>query len=79
MKAQTLYDKIIELHTIENLTADGRERLVYIDRTVVNEYTSPQAFSLLRENKLQVWRPCATLGTVDHVNSSVPYRTEFPS
>ena len=29
MKAQTLYDKIIELHTIENLTADGRERLVY--------------------------------------------------
>ncbi len=79
MKAQTLYDKIIELHTIENLTADGRERLVYIDRTVVNEYTSPQAFSLLRENKLQVWRPCATLGTVDHVNSSAPDRTEFPS
>ena len=79
MKAQTLYDKIIELHTIENLTADGKERLVYIDRTVVNEYTSPQAFSLLRENKLQVWRPCATLGTVDHVNSSAPDRTEFPS
>lgn len=79
MKAQTLYDKIIELHTIENLTADGRERLVYIDRTVVNEYTSPQAFSLLRENKLQVWRPSATLGTVDHVNSSASDRTEFPS
>ena len=29
MKAQTLYDKIIELHTIENLTADGRETCIH--------------------------------------------------
>ncbi|KAB6666724.1 3-isopropylmalate dehydratase large subunit, partial [Phocaeicola vulgatus] len=79
MTTKTLYDKIVDLHTIEKLSADGIERLVYIDRTVVNEYTSPQAFSLLRENGLKVWRPWATLGTVDHVNSSAPDRTEFPA
>lgn len=50
MKAQTLYDKIIELHTIENLTADGRERLVYIDRTVVNEYTRKPFLSYEKTN-----------------------------
>ena len=79
MTIKTLYDKIVDLHTIEKLSADGIERLVYIDRTVVNEYTSPQAFSLLRENGLKVWRPSATLGTIDHVNSSAPDRTEFPT
>ncbi len=79
MTTKTLYDKIVDLHTIEKLSADGIERLVYIDRTVVNEYTSPQAFSLLRENGLKVWRPSATLGTIDHVNSSAPDRTEFPA
>lgn len=78
MTTKTLYDKIVDQHTIEKLSADGVERLVYIDRTVVNEYTSPQAFSLLRENHLKVWRPSATLGTVDHVNSSAADRTEFP-
>lgn len=79
MTTKTLYDKIVDLHTIEKLSEDGIERLVYIDRTVVNEYTSPQAFSLLRENGLKVWRPSATLGTVDHVNSSAPNRAEFPA
>ena len=39
MTTKTLYDKIVDLHTIEKLSADGIERLVYIDRTVVNEYT----------------------------------------
>ena len=47
MTTKTLYDKIVDLHTIEKLSEDGIERLVYVDRTVVNEYTSPQAFSLL--------------------------------
>ena len=42
MTTKTLHDKIVDLHTIEKLSADGIERLVYIDRTVVNEYTSPQ-------------------------------------
>ena len=63
MIVKTLYDKIVDLHTIQNLTSDGIERLVFIDRTVVNEYTSPQAFSLLRENELKVWKPSAVLGS----------------
>ncbi len=79
MIVKTLYDKIVDLHTIQNLTSDGIERLVFIDRTVVNEYTSPQAFSLLRENELKVWKPSAVLGTVDHVNSSADNRSKFPN
>lgn len=64
MTTKTLYDKIVDLHTIEKLSEDGIERLVYIDRTVVNEYTSPQAFSLLRENGLK------SLATVSHLRNS---------
>lgn len=79
MQPRTLYDKIVDLHTIENITAEGSERLVYIDATVVNEYTSPQAFSLLREKNLPVWRPKATLGTIDHVNTSFADRQIYPS
>lgn len=36
MTTKTLYDKIVDLHTIEKLSEDGIERLVYVDRTVVN-------------------------------------------
>ena len=79
MQPKTLYDKLIDFHTIGKLDANGSVRLLYIDRTVVNEYTSPQAFTKLRENKLSVRRPCDTLGTVDHVNSSSPDRELWPS
>jgi len=49
--------------------------LLYIDRTVLNEYTSPQAFSGLRHAKRKVWRPDAALGVVDHVNPTAAGRT----
>lgn len=79
MSAKTLYDKIIDAHTISVLDHAADERLVYIDRTVINEYTSPQAFTLLRENNRKSRHPDAVLGTVDHVNSSAPNRELFPS
>lgn len=46
--AKTLYRKLIDTHTVRELDAQGNV-LLYIDRTVLNEYTSPQAFSGLRE------------------------------
>jgi 3-isopropylmalate/(R)-2-methylmalate dehydratase large subunit len=73
--AQTLYDKLLDSHTVRRLDADGTERLLYIDRTVLNEYTSPQAFTGLREAGRKVWRPGAALGTVDHVNPTSTLRT----
>jgi 3-isopropylmalate/(R)-2-methylmalate dehydratase large subunit len=48
--------------------------LLYVDRTILNEYTSPQAFSGLREARRPVWRPDASLMVVDHVNPTKPDR-----
>lgn len=75
----TLYDKIIDRHRVMSIgtggDAAGDRLLLYVDRTVLNEYTSPQAFSGLREADRKVWRPEAALGVVDHVNSTAADRT----
>ncbi|WP_417724800.1 3-isopropylmalate dehydratase large subunit [Salipiger sp.] len=65
---KTLYDKLVDSHVVRRLDPEGTRVLLYIDRTVLNEYTSPQAFSGLRAAGRGVWRPEAALGTVDHVN-----------
>ena len=76
-QGRTLYDKLIDAHLVRRLDdrdGPGAEALLYIDRTVLNEYTSPQAFSGLREAGRQVWRPSAALAVVDHVNPTAPNR-----
>jgi 3-isopropylmalate/(R)-2-methylmalate dehydratase large subunit len=73
MTARTLYDKHIDSHTVCALDDQGHV-LLYIDRQVINEYTSPQAFSGLREAKRGVWRPGTALAVVDHVNPTTPMR-----
>lgn len=70
---RTLYQKHIDAHTVCELDDQGHV-LLYIDRQVANEYTSPQAFSGLREAGRRVWRPSATLCVVDHVNPTTPKR-----
>ena len=71
---RTLYDKLIDAHTVRKLDDRGHV-LLYIDRQVLNEYTSPQAFSGLREKNRKVWRPQTALAVVDHVNPTTPVRT----
>ncbi|KAI2671111.1 3-isopropylmalate dehydratase large subunit [Pseudomonas sp. TNT3] len=70
---RTLYQKHIDSHTVCALDDQGHV-LLYIDRQVANEYTSPQAFSGMREAGRAVWRPAATLAVVDHVNPTTPTR-----
>lgn len=70
---RTLYQKHIDAHTVSTLDDHGHV-LLYIDRQVANEYTSPQAFSGLREANRTVWRPSSTLCVVDHVNPTAPDR-----
>ncbi|TBU78603.1 3-isopropylmalate dehydratase large subunit [Pseudomonas daroniae] len=72
-RAKTLYDKHIDSHTVCTLD-DAGHVLLYIDRQVLNEYTSPQAFSGLREATRPVWRPATALAVVDHVNPTAPNR-----
>lgn len=74
MKPRTLYEKHIDSHTVRTLDDKGHV-LLYIDRQVINEYTSPQAFSGLRETGRRVWRPETSLAVVDHVNPTAPLRT----
>jgi len=62
-KPRTLYDKIWDDHVIE--TADGTS-LIYIDRHLVHEVTSPQAFEGLRLSGRKVRAPEKTLAVVDH-------------
>lgn len=74
MAGMTLYDKLVDSHTVRTLSPDAKQLLLYVDRTVLNEYTSPQAFSGLRQAGRPVWRPQAALGTVDHVNPTAADR-----
>jgi 3-isopropylmalate/(R)-2-methylmalate dehydratase large subunit len=61
---QTLFDKIWNAHVVTELP--GGEVLLYIDRHLVHEVTSPQAFDGLRLAGRKVRRPELTFATVDH-------------
>lgn len=74
MAARTLYDKLVDAHVVRNLDDSGLV-LLYVDRTVLNEYTSPQAFAGLRAAGRKVWNPKAALMVVDHVNPTAAQRT----
>ena len=62
--AKTLYDKIFEDHVVDR-ASDGT-CLLYIDRHLVHEVTSPQAFESLRMAGRKVRAPEKTLAVVDH-------------
>jgi 3-isopropylmalate/(R)-2-methylmalate dehydratase large subunit len=62
--AKTLYDKIFDDHVVDR-QADGT-CLLYIDRHLVHEVTSPQAFEGLRMARRKVRAPEKTLAVVDH-------------
>ena len=65
MHKKTLLDKIWESHTVTHLE-DGFT-LLYIDRHLIHEVTSPQAFEGLRLNKRTVRKPELTFATMDHI------------
>jgi 3-isopropylmalate/(R)-2-methylmalate dehydratase large subunit len=60
----TLFDKIWRSHVVEQL--DDGTALLYIDRHLVHEVTSPQAFEGLRLSGRRVRRPDATIAVADH-------------
>ncbi|KAI8363807.1 putative alpha-isopropylmalate isomerase [Choanephora cucurbitarum] len=72
--ARTLYDKVWNDHVIDQ-QEDGT-CLIYIDRHLVHEVTSPQAFEGLRNANRAVRRPDCTLATVDH-NIPTSSRKDF--
>lgn len=72
---KTLYDKVFADHIVHK---DGDNYLLYIDRHLVHEVTSPQAFEGLKNAGRKVRRTDCTLSTVDH-NIPTTVRTNFKS
>ena len=61
---KTLFDKIWETHVVKSIP-DGPD-VLYIDRHLIHEVTSPQAFSALKAKNMKVFRPEKTFATCDH-------------
>ena len=61
---QTLYDKIWNDHCI--LDNDDQSSLIYIDRHLIHEVTSPQAFDGLDIKKRDIWNKKSIMATTDH-------------
>jgi 3-isopropylmalate/(R)-2-methylmalate dehydratase large subunit len=64
MNARTLYDKLWDEHVVH--TEEDGTAVLYIDRHLVHEVTSPQAFEGLRLAGRKVWRTSSIVATADH-------------
>ena len=62
--ARTLYDKLWDEHVVH--TEEDGTSVLYIDRHLVHEVTSPQAFEGLRQAQRKVWRVSSIVATADH-------------
>lgn len=61
---RTLLDKLWDAHTV--VRGDAGKDLLYIDRHLLHEVSTPQSFELLRDNGLAVRRPATQLAVADH-------------
>ncbi|MFF7706802.1 3-isopropylmalate dehydratase large subunit [Pseudomonas sp. NPDC007930] len=72
MAGKTLYDKLWEAHEVKQ--RDDGSSLIYIDRHIVHEVTSPQAFEGLRLASRKPWRVDSIVATPDHNVPTTPDR-----
>src|SRR5881227_394252 len=69
---KTMFEKIWDAHAVRE--APGESTILYIDRHLVHEMTSAQAFAGLRTAGIPVRRPAATIAVLDHGVPTVPGR-----
>ena len=72
MAGRTLYDKLWDAHVVKQ--RDDGSSLIYIDRHIIHEVTSPQAFEGLRLANRKPWRIDANIATPDHNVPTTPER-----
>ncbi len=72
MAGRTLYDKLWDAHEVKQ--RDDGSSLIYIDRHIIHEVTSPQAFEGLRLAQRKPWRIDANIATPDHNVPTTPER-----
>jgi len=79
MKNKTLFDKVWDSHLIESIP-NGPD-ILYIDKHLIHEVTSPQAFAELEQRGISVFRPHQILATADHnvptINQHLPIKDEL--
>jgi 3-isopropylmalate/(R)-2-methylmalate dehydratase large subunit len=73
MSKRTLYQKLVDSHVVTRI--DAQNVLLYVDLHLMNEYTSPQAFSALAAKARLVRRPRQQLAVVSHI---IPTHAESP-
>ena len=73
MSKRTLYQKLVDSHVVTRI--DAQNVLLYVDLHLMNEYTSPQAFSALAAKVRPVRRPQQQLAVVSHI---IPTHAESP-
>ncbi len=77
--AKTLFEKIWEKHVVK--TIDGGPSVLYIDKHLIHEVTSPQAFTGLNNRGIKVFRPQQVVATADHnvptLNQHLPIKEEL--
>lgn len=61
---KTLFDKVWDAHVVE--TIKNGPQVLYIDKHLIHEVTSPQAFNELEERNIPVFRPNQIVATADH-------------
>jgi len=76
---KTLFDKVWDAHVVE-IIPDGPQ-VIYIDKHLIHEVTSPQAFAELEARGLEVFRPNQIVATADHnvptLGQELPIRDEL--
>ncbi|MFN2126241.1 MAG: 3-isopropylmalate dehydratase large subunit, partial [Anaerolineales bacterium] len=76
MDPKTLFDKIWDKHVVH--TVEGGPQVLYIDRHLIHEVTSPVAFLGLKRRGIKVARPEKTIATADHnvptINQNLPIK-----
>jgi len=79
LAGKTLFDKVWDAHVVEMIP--GGPSVLYIDRHLVHEVTSPQAFAGIEKRGINVFRPQNTVATPDHnvptIDQHLPIRDEL--
>ncbi|MFK7031795.1 3-isopropylmalate dehydratase large subunit [Flavobacterium oreochromis] len=79
MKKKTLFDKVWDSHVVS--TIPNGPQILYIDKHLIHEVTSPQAFAELEERNIPIFRPDLIVATADHnvptINQHLPIKDEL--
>lgn len=76
---KTLFDKVWDAHVVD--TVENGPQILYIDKHLIHEVTSPQAFNELKERNIPIARPDKIVATADHntptVDQHLPVKDEL--